>query len=69
LNFHRSRLIGLASRHRFPSIWEAAVYVRDGGLLSYGPSFHDMYRRAAGYVAKILSGANAEERATPANDE
>jgi ABC-type uncharacterized transport system substrate-binding protein len=57
LNFQRRRLIELANRHHLPSIWEAAVYVRDGGLLSYGPSFPDMYRRSAGYVAKILSGA------------
>jgi putative tryptophan/tyrosine transport system substrate-binding protein len=56
-NFHRRRLIELASRHRLPSIWEASNYVRDGGLLSYGPSFADMYRRSAGYVAKILNGA------------
>jgi|SRR5579864_3661302 len=35
---------------------EASVYVRDGGLLSYGPSFPDMYRRSAGYVAKIIGG-------------
>ena len=55
--FHRSLLIDLAAQHRLPSIWEAAVFVKDGGLLSYGPSFPDMYRRAAGYVAKILSGA------------
>jgi putative ABC transport system substrate-binding protein len=57
LNFQRKRLIGLATHHRLPSIWEGAVYVRDGGLLSYGPSFPDMYRRSAGYVAKILKGA------------
>jgi putative ABC transport system substrate-binding protein len=57
LNFRRKRLIGLATHHRLPSIWEGAVYVRDGGLLSYGPSFPDMYRRSAGYVAKILKGA------------
>jgi len=56
-NFHRRPLIDLALRYRLPSIWEAATYVRDGGLLSYGPSFADMYRRSSGYVAKILSGA------------
>lgn len=56
-NFHRRSLIDLAMRHRLPSIWEAVAYVRDGGLLSYGPNFADMYRRSAGYVAKILNGA------------
>jgi putative tryptophan/tyrosine transport system substrate-binding protein len=56
LNFQRKRLIELAAQHRLPSIWEASAYVRDGGLLSYGPSFPDMYRRSAGYVAKILGG-------------
>jgi putative ABC transport system substrate-binding protein len=61
LNFHRKRLIELAARHRLPSIWESSTYVRDGGLLSYGPSFPDMYRRSAGYVAKILSGAKPSE--------
>jgi putative ABC transport system substrate-binding protein len=59
--FHRSPLIDLAAQHRLPSIWEAAAYVKDGGLLSYGPSFPDMYRRAAGYVAKILSGARPND--------
>jgi putative ABC transport system substrate-binding protein len=57
LNFNRKALISLAARHRLPSIWEGAAYVRDGGLLSYGPSFPDMYRRSAGYVAKIINGA------------
>jgi putative tryptophan/tyrosine transport system substrate-binding protein len=56
LNFHRKQLIALAAQHRLASIWESSMYVRDGGLLSYGPSFADMYRRAAGYVAKILRG-------------
>lgn len=56
LNFHHKRLVGLAAQYRLPSIWEASVYVRDGGLLSYGPSFPDMYRRSIGYVAKILEG-------------
>ena len=57
LNFHRRLLITLAIRHRFPSIWEAAVFVKDGGLLSYGPNFPDMYRRSTTYIAKILNGA------------
>jgi putative tryptophan/tyrosine transport system substrate-binding protein len=57
LNFQRKKLIELAARHHLPSIWEGSIYVRDGGLLSYGPSFPDMYRRSAGYVAKILDGA------------
>jgi putative ABC transport system substrate-binding protein len=61
LNFHHRQLIELATQHRFPSIWESSGYVRDGGLLSYGPNFPDMYRRAVGYVAKILNGAKASE--------
>jgi putative ABC transport system substrate-binding protein len=61
LNFNHHRLIELAARYRLPSIWEASGYVRDGGLLSYGPSFPDMYRRAAGYIAKILKGAKASD--------
>jgi len=61
LNFHHRRLIALAAQHRLPSIWESSGYVRDGGLLSYGPSFPDMYRQAAGYVARILKGEKAAE--------
>ena len=61
LNYNRKRLIALASQYRLPSIWETNVYVRDGGLMSYGPNFPDMYRRSAGYVAKILRGARAGE--------
>jgi putative ABC transport system substrate-binding protein len=53
----RARLADLALRHGLPSMYEEAAYVRDGGLMSYGPSFEDMYRRAAVYVAKILKGA------------
>ena len=56
LNFQRKHLIELALQYQLPSIWEAIAYVRDGGLLSYGPSFPDMYRRSAGYVAKIIRG-------------
>ena len=60
-NANRARLIEPALRHRLPSIWEAAIFVRDGGLLSYGPNFPDMHRRSAGYVARILKGANPAE--------
>jgi putative ABC transport system substrate-binding protein len=61
LNFRHRRLIELAARYRLPSIWESSGYVRDGGLLSYGPSFPDMYRRAAGYIATILRGTKASD--------
>jgi putative tryptophan/tyrosine transport system substrate-binding protein len=56
LYFHRKRLIALALHYHLPSIWEESAFVRDGGLMSFGPSYPDMYRRAAGYVAKILGG-------------
>jgi putative tryptophan/tyrosine transport system substrate-binding protein len=61
LNFHHQRLVDLAMRYRFPAIWEASGYVRDGGLLSYGPNFPDMYRQSGRYVAKILAGARASD--------
>lgn len=56
-NFHRKRLIELATQYRYPSIWETDVYVKDGGLMSYGPNFPDMYRRSAEYIVRILRGA------------
>jgi putative tryptophan/tyrosine transport system substrate-binding protein len=58
-NFNRKQLVDLCAQYRLPSIWEATAYIRDGGLLSYGPSFPDMDRRSAGYVAKILKHATA----------
>ena len=60
-NFNRKQLVDLCSQYRLPSVWEAIAYIRDGGLISYGPSFPDMYRRSAGYVAKILKGAKPSE--------
>jgi putative ABC transport system substrate-binding protein len=61
INFNRKRLIDLCSQYRLPSIWEAIAYIRDGGLISYGPSFPEMYRRSAGYVAKILKGTKPSD--------
>jgi putative ABC transport system substrate-binding protein len=49
-------IIALASRHRLPTIYPFSYYVRDGGLISYGPSSTEQYRRAAGYVDRILKG-------------
>jgi putative tryptophan/tyrosine transport system substrate-binding protein len=56
-NAHRRVLIELATRYRLPAVYEFKEYVQDGGLISYGPSIPDMYRRAASYVDRILKGA------------
>ena len=53
---HRSRIIEFAAKGRLPAIYDGSV--EDGGLMSYGASLPDMYRRAATYVDKILKGAN-----------
>jgi putative ABC transport system substrate-binding protein len=57
LNAHRRVLIELAARYRLPAVYEFKEYVQDGGLIAYGPSLPDMYRRAASYVDRILRGA------------
>lgn len=57
INIHRSKITALAARHRLPAIYDAQEFVSAGGLMSYAPSREDMYRRAAGYVDKILKGA------------
>jgi putative ABC transport system substrate-binding protein len=54
----RKKIAELAITHRLPSMFGAAEYVADGGLLSYAPSYPELYRRAAVYVDKILKGAN-----------
>ena len=56
-NRHRGRLAELAATHRLPAIYETREYVEAGGLMSYGPDFPAMYRRAATYVDRILKGA------------
>jgi putative ABC transport system substrate-binding protein len=54
---NQSLVIGLAAMHRLPSIYTFRDFVEAGGLLSYGVSLPDLYRRAAGYVDSILKGA------------
>ena len=53
---HRHRIIALAARRKLPAVYPEGSFVRDGGLMSYGPDFLDQYRRAAGYVDRILKG-------------
>jgi putative tryptophan/tyrosine transport system substrate-binding protein len=54
---HRTRLVELAAKYRLPTIYNQADWVvGSGGLMSYGASFPDMFRRAATYVDKILKG-------------
>jgi putative ABC transport system substrate-binding protein len=52
----RQLIVDFASKSRLPDIYEDRPYIESGGLLSYGPSFNDMFRRAAAYVDKILKG-------------
>jgi putative ABC transport system substrate-binding protein len=53
---HRDLIIALAARHRLPAVYPFRYYVAGGGLISYGPDAIDEYRRAAGYVDRILKG-------------
>ena len=54
---HRRRIIQFAASNRLPATYPYREYVDAGGLMSYAPSFVDMYRSAAAYVDKILKGA------------
>jgi putative tryptophan/tyrosine transport system substrate-binding protein len=54
---NRQRIMDFASEHRLPSVNAYRELVEAGGLMSYGPSYEDMHRRAADYVDKILKGA------------
>jgi len=53
---HRDLIVTLAAQHKLPAVYHRRVYVTNGGLLSYGPDFTDQFRRAAGYVDRILKG-------------
>ena len=54
---HGRRITDLAAKSRLPAIYASREVVDAGGLMSYGPSISDMFRRAAVYVCKILKGA------------
>jgi len=57
LNSHRTQLADLAARSRLPAAFGVRESVEAGGLMSYGPSFLDLFRRSATFVDKILKGA------------
>jgi putative ABC transport system substrate-binding protein len=52
------RIVELAAKSRLPAMYAAREFVEDGGLMSYGASLPDLFRRAATYVDKILKGAD-----------
>jgi putative ABC transport system substrate-binding protein len=54
---HRDLIVELAVQHRLPAMYASRDFVEAGGLMAYGPSFAELFRRAATYVDKILKGA------------
>jgi putative ABC transport system substrate-binding protein len=56
-DIERQRIVDLAAKIRLPTVYTTRSYVDSGGLMSYGPNFADLNRRAANYVDKILKGA------------
>ncbi len=59
----RRRLVDLAAKNRLPAVYAQREFVEAGGLMSYGPSLADLFRRAATYVDKILKGAKPSDLA------
>jgi putative tryptophan/tyrosine transport system substrate-binding protein len=61
MQVHRAPVILLAARNNVPAVYSETVSARDGGLLSYGAVYSDIFRRAASYVDRILRGATPAE--------
>jgi putative ABC transport system substrate-binding protein len=61
--FHaeKHRLVRLAARHRLPAMYENRAFPEAGGLMSYGPDVHEIFRRAATYVDRILKCAKPSD--------
>jgi putative ABC transport system substrate-binding protein len=53
---HHDLIIALAAQNKLPAVYFQRLFVTGGGLISYGPDFRDQYRRAAGYVDRVLRG-------------
>jgi putative tryptophan/tyrosine transport system substrate-binding protein len=58
---HRERILALADRHRMPAAYAYRLFAASGGLLSYGTDLADLFRRAARYVDRILTGTKPAE--------
>jgi putative tryptophan/tyrosine transport system substrate-binding protein len=60
---HRGAVISQAARNSVPAVYWQSIFAKDGGLLSYGPDYLDLFRRAALYVDRILNGTKPSELA------
>lgn len=61
ISTNRDRILQLAARHRLPAMYEWREIVEAGGLMSYGPSLGEVHGRLAGYVDRIIKGADPRE--------
>ena len=57
----RKRIVELAGKHRLPAIYFEKEFVDEGGLMSYGADYDDLFRRSAHYIDKILKGTKPAE--------
>ncbi|MFY9837147.1 MAG: ABC transporter substrate-binding protein [Xanthobacteraceae bacterium] len=60
---HRGAVISQAARNNVPAVYWQSIFAKDGGLLSYGPDYLDLFRRAALYVDRILNGTKPSDLA------
>jgi putative tryptophan/tyrosine transport system substrate-binding protein len=61
INSHRALIVGLAERYRLPVIYGFQYFVKEGGLISYGPDSLDIVRRSASYIDRVLRGERPGE--------
>src|SRR5215218_9313404 len=66
VTLHRELIVKLAAQHKLPAVYNLRAFVTSGGLISYGPDIVDHYRRAAGYVDRILKGEKPADLAVQA---
>ncbi len=62
-SINRKRILDFAATHHVPAMYEFGYYVREGGLMSHGPTMEDMFGRAAIYIDRIFKGAKPGELA------
>jgi putative tryptophan/tyrosine transport system substrate-binding protein len=58
---HRGTIIPLVAKSRVPTIFDASLYCREGGLICYGPNYQDLFKRAATYVDRVLRGTKPND--------